>query len=151
MSNISISLEQRRKQKRDWYHRNKEAVKKQRQSERGKQVLREYYIRNKLKLCMHQQVYSFLKRLRQDKDKRTQEYLGYTIEDLEKHLESTFEEGMTWDNYGEWHIDHVIPKSQFNENQIRECFALSNLQAMWGRENSSKGNRYIGKYKKDFR
>ena len=138
----------RKKQKRDWYHRNKEAVlAQQKESYRSggaakKKMLR-YYEKNQLKLCMQTQVYSFLKRLRNDKKKRTQEYLGYTIQDLMIHLESTFQDGMTWDNYGEWHVDHIIPKTKFDENQVRECFALTNLQALWMVDNIKKSNKIL--------
>ena len=37
------------------------------------------------------------------------EYLGCNIETFKKHLEQQFTEGMSWENYGEWHIDHKIP------------------------------------------
>jgi hypothetical protein len=40
--------------------------------------------------------------------------LNLSIEDLKKHIESQFQPGMSWENYGEWHIDHVIPDSWFN-------------------------------------
>ena len=145
--------ERRKRQKREWYLRNREVVLQQQseytKSPAGIRRKRRFYQNNKLKICMQGQLFRFLKRLRKPKDKRTQELLGYTIEKLEKRLESTFEDGMTWNNQGEWHIDHIVPATKFNENQIKECFALSNLQAMWGPENISKGNRYSGKFKEN--
>ena len=52
-----------------------------------------------------------------------------------------FEPGMTWDNYGEWQIDHIIPCSYFDltkeENQ-RICFNYRNLQPLWASENNKK-------------
>ena len=59
---------------------------------------------------------------------------------------------MSWDNAGEWHIDHIIPDSWFNyksieDQQFKDCWALNNLQPMWKLENISKGNRYSGSYK----
>ena len=52
---------------------------------------------------------------------------------------------MTWANQGEWHIDHRIPQSFFTSiDQLKECFALSNLKPEWGSWNISKGNRFIG-------
>jgi len=73
--------------------------------------------------------------------------VGYTLDDLVLHLEQLFEDGMSWDNYGEWHIDHRKPKSWFNyETQdnpaFKVCWALSNLQPKWGSENMQKSNRY---------
>lgn len=59
-----------------------------------------------------------------------------------QHLQSTFQEGMNWNNYGKWEIDHIIPCSAFDltieENQ-RKCFHYSNLQALWERDNIVKG------------
>ena len=74
--------------------------------------------------------------------------VGYTLEDLKQHLENLFTQGMEWGNYKHsgWHIDHIIPVSRFNfesydDLDFKRCWALSNLQPMWGRENMSKGNR----------
>lgn len=73
---------------------------------------------------------------------------GYTVEELRSHLESLFEGDMTWDNYGEWHIDHKKPCAKFNLQclgQQRECFHYSNLQPLWKRENILKGSVFEGK------
>lgn len=80
--------------------------------------------------------------------------LGYNVETLMKHLESKFEPGMSWENRGEWEIDHVIPDSWFNyssmEDQLfKDCWALSNLQPMWKLENISKGARYAGTFQSE--
>jgi hypothetical protein len=73
---------------------------------------------------------------------------GYTIEDLMTHLESKFESWMTWENYGQWHIDHIKPKSSFNykrpeDSEFRECWALENLQPLEAIENIKKSNHYV--------
>lgn len=71
--------------------------------------------------------------------------LPYTTEELMSHLESLFTEGMTWDNYGKWHIDHIKPCSLFDHSdrqQMIECWSLSNLQPLWAIDNLSKGNKY---------
>jgi hypothetical protein len=77
------------------------------------------------------------------------EILGYKLIDLKKHLDNQFTEGMTWDNYGEWHVDHIKPKSWFNyksikDKEFKECWGLNNLQPLWAKDNISKGNRYEG-------
>jgi len=84
--------------------------------------------------------------------KKGESYLkkvGYSIEELKKHLEGQFQEGMTWDNYGlkGWHIDHKTPDSWFTYSsmdcdQFKESWSLSNLQPKWAKDNLSKGNRY---------
>ena len=73
--------------------------------------------------------------------------LGYTFEDLRIHLESKFEDGMNWDNYGlyGWHMDHIRPVSSFNfkskldTEKIKECWGLENLQPLWAKDNLNKG------------
>lgn len=79
---------------------------------------------------------------------------GCTLEFLINYLESKFEEGMSWENYGNpnkdhtdcWHIDHIRPCCSFDmtdKEQQRQCFHYTNLQPMWGLENISKGGRHI--------
>ena len=72
---------------------------------------------------------------------------GYTVDDLKNHLESQFKQGMSWNNYGKWQIDHIRPICSFNFNSIddeefKKCWALENLQPLWAEENSSKGGRW---------
>ena len=91
------------------------------------------------------QLYIFCKNRNVKKEGRTHKLLGYSSKELCEHLESLFKDGMTWDNQGEWHIDHRIPQSHFtNIDQLKECFALSNLKPEWGSWNMSKGNKFIG-------
>ncbi len=82
------------------------------------------------------------------KNKHWEELVGYTLAELMSHIESQFTEGMTWDKFlnGEIHIDHIIPISRFNYSTYSDidftrCWALSNLQPMWAKENMSKGNK----------
>jgi hypothetical protein len=60
------------------------------------------------------------------------------------HLQKQFKEGMTKENHGLWHIDHIRPISSFDltkpEQQIK-CFHYTNLQPLWAKENLSKGSK----------
>lgn len=70
------------------------------------------------------------------------EYIGCSIPQLRKHLESQFTDGMTWDNHGEWHIDHIKPCAAFdlsNEDEQLQCFHYSNVQPLWADDNLKKG------------
>lgn len=78
--------------------------------------------------------------------RRTFEVLGYSAEQLHRHLERHFDPGMTWDNYGEWHIDHRIPLAAFNyqtpdDFDFKRAWALSNLRPMWAAKNRQKSDR----------
>lgn len=73
--------------------------------------------------------------------------VGYTREQLIKHIELKFKLGMNWNNYGEWHIDHERPIASFNYTNIedqgfKECWALDNLQPLWAIDNIRKGAKY---------
>ena len=88
-----------------------------------------------------------LKRRGLTKKNKTFNTLGYSPDDLIYHLEKQFKDGMSWDNYGEWHIDHIKPDSWFNykstdDEEFKKSWALSNLQPLWARDNLSKNNRY---------
>ena len=66
--------------------------------------------------------------------------LGCSIDDLRKHLEAQFQEGMTWENYGihGWHIDHIRPLKSFNLENRKEFLQAchyKNLQPLWWLDN----------------
>jgi len=84
--------------------------------------------------------------LKSEKSKKSLEYLGCTIKDFRKHIEKSFIEGMSWENYGEWEIDHIIPVKYENPTieEVIERLHWTNCQALWRVDNMSKGNRYIG-------
>jgi len=74
------------------------------------------------------------------------EDLGCSIKELKQYLENKFKNGMTWNNYGDWHIDHIIPLSIFDlksRNDFLKACHYTNLQPLWGKENISKGNRIL--------
>ena len=74
-------------------------------------------------------------------------FVPYTLDELMEHLESQFDENMTWDNYGSyWHVDHIKPKISFNyvdhdNEEFRECWALENLQPLPAHINSKKQHK----------
>lgn len=97
----------------------------------------------RLKENMRSRVWDALKN--NAKSANTETLVGCTIAELWNHLESQFDSEMTRDNYGEWHVDHIIPCDAFDlsrPEEQRRCFNYRNLQPMWGSENSSKGNEY---------
>ena len=73
------------------------------------------------------------------------EYVGCDAETLRKHLESQFLPLMTWENQGEWHIDHRKPCASFDlsiESERHKCFHYTNLQPLWGPDNMSKNDSF---------
>jgi len=88
-------------------------------------------------------------------------YLPYTMYELKTHLQSLFKPNMSWDNYGKWHIDHVIPlkakkkDGAYYWNQVKlsnpksddfkKAWSLNNLQPLWAEENYRKHNKYASR------
>lgn len=80
------------------------------------------------------------------KSKPTMELLGCSKEELKIHLESKFQDGMSWENHGigrdKWHIDHIIPLSKAQTLlELEQLFHCSNLQPLWGSDNIKKSNK----------
>lgn len=72
--------------------------------------------------------------------------VGCTKEELKMHIELQFKDGMTWENYGQWHIDHIRPCASFDlldPEQARQCFHYTNLQPLWAAENIAKRDKII--------
>ena len=87
-----------------------------------------------------------LKYLGTEKESTTIELLGYSPSQLKETIESKFVDGMSWSNYGEWHVDHKLPITHFNisemgDEEFMRCWSLDNLQPMWGIENIRKSNK----------
>lgn len=74
---------------------------------------------------------------------------GYTAEQLKRHLERQFHEGMSWENYGTiWHVDHIVPLASFkletvDDAEFKAAFALTNLRPLWAEDNIEKRDRRL--------
>ena len=76
------------------------------------------------------------------KTSKTREILGAEWEVIKEYFEKRFKEGMTWDNQGEWHIDHILPISTatYHEDVIR-LNHYTNLQPLWAEDNIKKSDK----------
>lgn len=144
-----------KKQRAEYFQIHKNEIREDR-----KPYLREYYLNNKEK------IHQYMKKYRNDnpevklrdslrsslldniyKQKHTEEYLGTPILQVKSWLESNFEEGMTWQNYGTiWQIDHTVAVSLFDCKEDIDkfiCFNWKNLYPMFAAENKQKYNTII--------
>ena len=80
---------------------------------------------------------------------RSKEYLGCDIGTFRAHIEVQFTDGMSWENYGKWHIDHRVPLQYKKDGkaptmeEVVERLHYTNTQPLWASENMAKCNRYI--------
>ena len=98
----------------------------------------------RMKMALHVRLYDAVKRQKGVKSSKTLELLGCTVDQLQTFIGAEFEEGMTWENYGEWHIDHMRPCASFNledPEEQKKCFHWTNLQPLWAADNFAKGDR----------
>ena len=80
------------------------------------------------------------------KQARSQELMSCSYEVARAHIESLFKDGMSWDNYGKWHMDHIIPCAAFDLRcpvQQLACCHYKNLQPLWAFDNMSKGSQIL--------
>lgn len=125
----------------DWYQENKESVKK-----RVKQYNFEKYKTNslfKLIVSIRGLIRNSIKRGGFKKNCKTEKILDCSFKEFKLHVEEQFKEGMNWDNYGKWHLDHKKPVSWAeSEVEIYQLNHYTNFQPLWAKENLTKGNRF---------
>jgi len=144
-------------------HKEKQAVNTARWRENNKERIKinkhQYYLKNKkrflerrknnlqerLKHSLRSRLHSAIK-YNTHKAGSAVKDLGCTLEELRIHLESKWQEGMNWDNYGlrGWHIDHIKPLDDFDlekrEELLKACH-YTNLQPLWAKDNLAKNNK----------
>jgi len=132
-------VEKKRVQNKRWREKSKDYYNNY-QKERSKNDL-DFKMRNNLR----SRIRAALKYQSASKDLGTAKLVGCTMLELRAHLERQFKDGMTWDNHGDWHIDHIKPCVSFDltdPDQQRECFHYTNLQPLWAEDNRKKGATY---------
>lgn len=73
------------------------------------------------------------------KTRSSLEFLGCAFEDFVKHIESQFQDGMSWDNRSDWEIDHILPmRLAKNEDDVVRLSHYTNLQPLWRTDNRKK-------------
>lgn len=132
-----------------YYEKNKEIVIEKTKiwannnKDKRNEISRKHYHKYKTLMICRRLIKRTIKYLGTKKEHSTIELLGYSPHLLKESIEKKFTQGMSWDNYGEWHIDHIKPISSFNLNDLPSVInSLDNLQPLWASDNLSKGNKY---------
>jgi hypothetical protein len=104
-----------------------------------------------LKRVMRCRIQKAMKRAGQSESRGNSKmrYLGCTPKELRKYLEQMFSKGMSWDNMGKWHVDHVYPVASFDlstEAERHKAFHYTNLQPLWAKANVKKSDSIPSKH-----
>lgn len=141
----------------EYYNKNKEIIRAQQNEysklyrKNNREKLNEYSRErrrqdpiHKMKNILRTRIYYFLKSKSFIKSKTTEDIIGCCYDDLKKHIESLFKENMSWENHGEWHIDHIIPlDAAITDCDILRLCNYKNLQPLWAKENLKKSNKLL--------
>lgn len=126
--------------RKEYYEENKDKLNKT--NERKREIRRKSYRKRKYQYVWREILRKTISQLKLNKSQTTKEILGYYYDDLKLNIESKFEPGMSWDNHGEWHVDHIIPISMFKEGTSPMIVnRLDNLRPLWGKDNIKKSNK----------
>jgi hypothetical protein len=117
--------------------------------DRVNQVVRDYRKKRfneddvfKMTFNVRKRVREILKLKEDIKKETTFEIIGCTPKELFQHIENQFKDGMSWDNQGEWHIDHIIPLSSGKTiSDVKKLCHYTNLQPLWAEDNRKKSNK----------
>jgi hypothetical protein len=135
----------------EYYYKNKNKNKEYRDKnkERYRELRKKYRERKssdplyKMSLRVRKLISKVIKRNGYSKKSKTQEILGIDFHGFKLYIEGLFTDGMTWVNFGKWHLDHKIPISWGKtEDDIIKLNHYTNLQPLWAEDNLSKGNKY---------
>ena len=113
---------------------------------RKRAIIKHYFKRRNIagqKLCDAMKAGIYLSLKTKKNGRKWESLVNFTIQELMVHLEKLFQPGMTWENYGEWHLDHVLPRAAHfytdsSDPDFKRCWALENLQPLWATDNKLK-------------
>jgi len=153
-----------KQRKKEYYIRNRDKIiaKRQAISEQTKQTMELYRIKNvdkireynrkryksspqvRISKTIRSRIQDALKR--EHKSSRTEKLLGISFKEFKTYIEIMFKPNMSWDNYGEWEIDHIKPISSFDLTNPKEqfkAFNYKNTQPLWLSENRRKSAKIL--------
>lgn len=147
-----------------YYEKNKDNLLLNKRMTYNKELKREYNVKNKenrnkylkerrttdplykLKINTRSAIGGSIRKQGYSKSSKTQQILGCSFEEFKVHLEKQFTKDMSWENHGEWHLDHIYPVSlATDENHLIELNHYTNFQPLWALDNIKKGNKIINK------
>jgi hypothetical protein len=132
---LKKSGEWRKKNNREWKKNNRERINNNKKERLKTDPL------FKMKVTIRKTIRKSFKRKGWNKNSKTQKLLGCSFPEFKTYIEELFQEGMSFDNYGEWHYDHIVPLSTATcEDDLFRLNHYTNLQPLWAEDNLRKSN-----------
>ena len=132
------NIETEREKSKKYYHENKKLLRTNNNEWKKNKRKTDGFYRMKLNLRHRLRDYLF----GESKSRRTKDIVGLDKMKFKSYVENKFLGGMTWDNYGKWHLDHIKPLCQAKDND--EALLLNhytNLQPLWAEDNLKKNRK----------
>jgi hypothetical protein len=134
--NIEVEREKRKK----YYHENKDKEREKNDAWRKNKLKNDGFFRMKKRL--RDRIRDYMKG--NHVGKKTKDIVGLEYEEFKTYISDKFTDGMNWDNYGKWHLDHIIPLYEAKtEEEILKLNHYTNLQPLWAEDNLKKNRKYV--------
>lgn len=160
------NAEKRKYQRKKWVEQNKDRHKEMKkiwvdENREHRDMVAKLYVKNNLdkisarnryrrrtdidyaiKCRLRSRINAAVKSQKTNKSNKTTDLVGCDIKTFRLHIESLFKQGMSWNNMGSWHLDHIKPCCMYNLRNIEEqkiCFHYTNIQPLWAIDNLKKG------------
>jgi hypothetical protein len=166
------NINEHTKRNKEYYEEKKDKILLRKKINYNKDAKKNYYLKNKYKInklaskrisikrhtdsvfklkhnisCL---IRNSIKKKGYTKSKKTEDIIGCSVNELLIHLSSMFLEGMSFDNHGDWHIDHIIPLvTAKTEDEVIKLNHYTNLQPLWAKDNLSKSGNYNETFKSE--
>jgi hypothetical protein len=132
------NIDQERKKRREYYYNNKEKERKKNDKWRKNKLINDGFFRMKRRLRERIRNYMKGKHI----GKKTKDIIGLEYDEFKTYISDKFTDGMCWDNYGKWHLDHIIPLCEAkNEEELFKLNHYTNLQPLWAEDNIKKNRK----------
>jgi hypothetical protein len=133
-----LSKEDKKEKRKEYLLKNREIFKERRRNKYNNDIL------YKLSQNVRNRLNTYIKTKNIRKTNKTFDLVGCNPKQLKEHIESQFNDGMSWENRQEWHIDHKIPLSSAKtEEELYKLCHYINLQPLWVEDNLKKSNKLI--------
>jgi hypothetical protein len=132
------NIDKEREKYKEYYHKNKEKLRAVKNKWKSKRMKEDGFYR--MKINLRARIREYL--IGESKGLRTRQIVGLDKVEFKLYIQNKFVDGMSWENYGKWHLDHITPLCIAKDNE--EALLLNhytNLQPLWAEDNLKKGKK----------